>query len=142
MKIIIIQVMKLLIFIIIKHKQKNMVAFAFLSVYLSSCITVITQFLRSYYEYANVSGYLGGAQARYYLCSVASLALAVIYIVKDFSSFPVLPQKMRDRIKVNVFLEQKAKRIALNTFCILFSALLVYEDFIYFVLHFKDYLLK
>lgn len=132
-------VLPLFLLIIVRRRKTDVLPlFVVLSTYLGSCVTIVTQFSKSYYEYVHVSGYFGGTQTRYYLCTVSALALAVIFIIRHIYNNPVLPKKLRERLKFDVW---KIKRNTIAAFCILFSALLIYEDFIYFLLNYDNYLL-
>lgn len=101
----------------------------------------LVQGLRAYYYFRYVSGYLGAFQSRYYLCTIAGLALACTYALQrlmerseplaDGGEEAVVEQARRSDI---------VRKWAVGIFCVGYSALLLYEDFIYFLLNFTSYL--
>ena len=112
------------------------------TMYLSVAATVVIQFLRAYKDFEYGSGYLGGFQSRYYLCCIALFSLGSVW------AFKKLYGREKQRVRADMS-EQKLymgltalqiRHITVNLTCIAFSALLIYEDFIYFVLNFNLYL--
>lgn len=128
-----------------KKKVNNSAFFAAFAVYLGVILTAFYQFLRAYDEFKNVSGYLGGYQSRYYLCGISAIALAIVYFTKSIyymepsgggtGSFFARPKHVTLKTVLRL-----TKRIFINLGCLFFSGLIIYEDFIYFVLHYKHYL--
>ncbi len=114
----------------LKRNNKNMpIIYASISVYFALVISSIVQWLKAYDEYVHISGYLGAYQSRYYLCGISALALAITYVVDNLI--------YGNNKKNGLF---KYKKTLLYSICIIFIALLFYEDFIYFLIHFKDYI--
>lgn len=106
--------------------------------------TIIVQFLRSFYEFSNVSGYLGGTQSRYYVCGISAIALAVVFIIKDIYDVKIqLKESLMRNTVLATILKPKLniiKNVSIHIICLLFVLLLIYEDFVYFIFNFKDYL--
>ena len=115
-----------------------------ISIYFGLAISAVIQFLRSFNEYVNISGYLGGFQSRYYLCGISVIALAITFIMKSlYERVSVTNQTAKGRFSVRYYQIIKSissKKVILSSICILFTSLLFYEDFIYFLIYFKDYL--
>ena len=115
-----------------------------ISIYFGLAISAVIQFLRSFNEYVNISGYLGGFQSRYYLCGISVIALAITFIMKSlYERVSVTNQTAKGRFSLRYYQIIKSissKKIILSSICILFTSLLFYEDFIYFLIYFKDYL--
>lgn len=134
----------LLVFKIKKRTQDSSIVLALISVYFALVISAIIQFSHAFNEYINVSGYLGGFQSRYYLCGISAIALAVIFVIKDFfDEIPVVKTKYQSKSKLKAYQTKSPfnlKNMFLYCICILFICLLFYEDFIYFLIYFKDYL--
>lgn len=126
----------------VRKKFHYPMAKAILSVYAGLLLTAAIQFFRAYGEFKNVSGYLGGYQSRYYLCMIPMLSLAAVYSfgflydshIAFFRSGPEGEEIMLTRR------QWLRRRAGVVIFCVAFTALLFYEDFIYFLLNFKDYM--
>lgn len=114
-------------------------ASAALSIYFSLLAVLLIQFFRAYWEFEYISGYSGGYQSRYYLCAVPALALCIVWGVQGLHLRLTVRHALR-----HPGAEGKAVRPAGNTAvqlaCVAFTGLLVYEDMIYFLIHFDDYL--
>lgn len=111
---------------------------AIISIYFSIVVTVSIQVLRAYYEYKNVSGYLGGFQARYYLCTISAIALAIVFFSRS-----IYESESKKHLKLsfgNEIISLPIKKVVFGLICVVFVGLLFYEDFIYFLIYFKDYL--
>jgi hypothetical protein len=109
-----------------------------ISVYLGVVATISIQTLRAYYEYKNVSGYLGGSQSRYYLCTISAIALAIVFFTK--SIYENQPKKHLKLRFGNKKISLPIRKTVTGFICVVFIGLLFYEDFIYFLINFKDYL--
>ena len=137
-----------------KRGRKNSFAqTALICVYAGVVCTAVIQWLRAFHEYANVSGYMGGFQSRYYLCAISALALAVPFVLKNClkdqpvtviirkvrsmiwpqANYAAAAQTVPDKVRVNY------RVIGFSCICLAYSGLLIYEDFIYFLIHFKSY---
>lgn len=134
----------ILLFQIKRIMYNSSIMLALISVYLGLVISVIVQCLRGYNEYINVSGYLGGCQSRYYLCGISGIALAVTFIMKNFfDKLTVTNTQIISKLTVEYYQTKNSlnfKKLVLYFICLLFICLLYYEDFIYFLIYFKDYL--
>lgn len=111
---------------------------AVLFIYCTLLMIICIQFIRAYWEFSHVSGYLGGFQSRYYLCAIPMLSLCITWGAESIFSRTFTRWTANGRGQ-NI---QRAviKGAAIQGICILFSSLLVYEDIIYFLLHFNQYL--
>jgi hypothetical protein len=121
-----------------KNKPSNSLNSAVLSVYIGIAITVLIQILRAYFEYKNVSGYLGGYQSRYYLCGISAIALSIVFVARgyyDNTSIKHFKLPIGNN-KINI----PIKKTVTGCICVIFIGLLIYEDFIYFLLNFNKYL--
>ncbi|WP_026882623.1 ArnT family glycosyltransferase [Clostridium akagii] len=145
----------ILLFQIKRAKRNASIMLVLISVYFALAISVIIQWLRAYSEYTNSSGYLGGFQSRYYLCGIPAIALAVTFIMKNLfegSSLSDNGNEKKSNLKYNEITNNLStlcyktkKNFNLKKFvgyiiCCIFICMLFYEDFIYFVIYFKDYL--
>jgi 4-amino-4-deoxy-L-arabinose transferase-like glycosyltransferase len=131
-----------LLFIQVRKKFHYPMAKGILAMYIGLIFTACFQFLRAYHEFKDISGYLGGFQSRYYLCMIPMLALAAVYAFGFlYDSKIALFRSNPDGSEI-VLSERKwqIRRKAVVIFCIAFTALLLYEDFIYFIINFSDYL--
>lgn len=91
--------------------------------------SVALQFERSYRQFVD-TGHKAAWQSRYYLCTIGFLALAVVIVAQWLYG-----REPEGRARTL----QKVRRCAVTAGCVLFCGLLIYEDFIYFVLHFHPY---
>ncbi|SMC24139.1 hypothetical protein SAMN02745134_02093 [Clostridium acidisoli DSM 12555] len=127
-----------------KAKNNSSVLLVSISVYFGLAISAIIQWLRAYKEYVNISGYLGGYQSRYYLCGIAAIALAITVVMKNFYEKLSVTSEDKKVQSAGQYYEAKYninyRRLILHFICLFFICLLLYEDFIYFLIHFKDYL--
>ncbi len=104
-------------------------------------ITIVTQFFKGY-ESFTTRGYMGGYQARYYLCDIPLMALAMaegVYRISEINPYrllvfcrekcPVIRTKkeIREERCAAVF------RTAVKAIGIILIFLLLYGDFIYFL---------
>lgn len=108
-----------------------------ISLYIAIVLVAFLQFFNGFKGFFYTSGYLGAYQSRYYLCIIVILAFIVILIL----------QKLYDKGKgnnKNLVYELKG-HMCINTkkisiiIAIVMSILLVYGDFIYFLLNFTSY---
>lgn len=105
---------------------------AIISGYIAMLVVAAIQLnngIKSFYS----RGYTGGYQSRYYLCGIVIIALA---IVGSFEKIHL------DLCENN--LEKNKEKVRTNIMAIvsvIFATLLFYEDFIYFLLNFKKYLI-
>ena len=132
--------------------QYSYVDLLLFSIYLSLIITAAAQFQNAYQGY-QYSGYLGGFQSRYYLCTIAAIGLATTLGVKKLFCLGLgkTSDKLRtarrltnDRTSRNLYLKgllhtEDWRHAGGQVFSVFFSALLIYEDFVYLALHFKQY---
>lgn len=145
----------ILIFQIKRDKRNSSIMLVLISLYFGLAITAITQWLRQYSQYTNISGYLGGFQSRYYLCGIPAIALGVTFIMKNLFEKSSKTSNVDER-KSNVQYHEITnnltlqcyetknsfifKKLVLCIICLIFICMLFYEDFIYFLIYFKDYL--
>ena len=108
-----------------------------ISLYIATVLVAFLQFFNGFKGFFYTSGYLGAYQSRYYLCIIVILAFIVILIL----------QKLYDKGKgnnKNLVYELKG-HMCVNTkkisviIAIVMSILLIYGDFIYFLLNFTSY---
>ena len=137
----------LLLFQIKKVIEKSDIALVVISVYFGVIISAIIQCLRAYNEYVNVSGYLGGYQSRYYLCGISAIALCIVIIVESLLNDAGKIHETNMLFETELTLQSypsksvfRIKNLLLYSSCLFFISLLFYEDFIYFIIHFNDYL--
>ncbi|MDR3551508.1 MAG: glycosyltransferase family 39 protein [Clostridia bacterium] len=129
----------LLVFFRNKDRSRNTDTSVVFAVYFAIVITALTQFLRAFYEFRYVSGYLGGFQSRYYLCGISAIALAVVFIAQRVGGLEPYTKEKDTRPNGGISYLM-IRQVSVQVLCVLFVALLVYEDFVYFVLHFTKYL--
>lgn len=137
----------ILMFQVKKSIKKSSVVLALISVYLGLISSMVIQCIRAYNEFVNVSGYLGGYQSRYYLCGISVIALAIVKIISNFISEEEETSKIKLNFQSNLVLQyygtkkvSTIRKAIVYCICISFILLLLYEDFIYFLINFKDYL--
>lgn len=126
------------VFLFFRKQDKKSVNTLF-AVFIAVMTTVAYQTLRAYQEFKYVSGYLGGFQSRYYLCFVPVMAFAAALLAKGVLEKSPVRAGFAGNVRLRRYTAYAGK-IAAGLFCLLFSGLLLYEDFIYFLLNFKDYL--
>lgn len=110
-------------------KKKSELTKVSIAVYLATGLTIAVQFVRCYFKNFLGNGYLGGFQSRYYICAIIFFAFAICFAVYDRYKYFLEKSNNKKRVE-----------IIFNAVCILFSALLIYEDFIYFIINFDKYL--
>ncbi|UZW14614.1 hypothetical protein OSC52_01855 [Clostridium pasteurianum] len=137
----------ILIFKVKKSTKKHSDVLALIAVYLGIVISIVIQCLRAYNEFTNVSGYLGGFQSRYYLCGISVIALAIVKIVSDFLKDEEKRSEINLNLESNLVIQHystkkvsNTRRLIIYSISLFFIFLLLYEDFIYFLINFKDYL--
>ena len=109
--------------------------------YFAVALVALTQLVRGYVQFRHVSGYLGGYQSRYYLCDVVWMGLAAAWEVKELAGPPVsAPDAAGQPPALARRVWRGARQAAASLWCVGFSVLLIYEDLIYFIWNFKDYL--
>lgn len=100
-------------------EEKRILRFFMLSILLVAGF----QFLTAYQSFLS-SGYLGGSQTRYYLCILPIISLSICFCVEAFYE------------KTSFY---RSKLLTAMIVC--FVVVLFYEDFIYFLMNFTQYLL-
>lgn len=106
--------------------------------------TMLLQFYHTCSEFMTFSGYKGGYQSRYYLCAVSFFAFSAVAAAKTLygaygkGKNTVVSVGENGTVPINN--KSKARHIAVNIGCVAFSFLLIYEDFVYFVLNFNKYI--
>lgn len=105
-----------------------------------TAVVVGLQFMRAYVSFLQ-NGYLAGWQSRYYLCVIGAIALAAVLVAKKLYG-PPAPHMERHSGKALPagVIKRRTRHFIVNAACCGFSLLLIYEDFVYFLLNFKDYL--
>lgn len=101
---------------------------------------IFLQFYHAYKDFKYGSGYLGGFQSRYYLCCIAALALGTVWVFKKLYGREKARPRSLSRKSRAALKTRELRHTIVNFACVAYSALLIYEDFIYFVLHFDKYL--
>lgn len=107
-----------------------------LFIYCTLLIVIFLQFFRAYWQFSHVSGYLGGCQSRYYLCAVPMLSLCITWSAQ--TAYSRLTR--RTTFDRQSMARSTAGGIAVQAACAGFSVLLIYEDIIYFLCNFHQYL--
>lgn len=137
----------ILIFQIKKSVKKSSAVLVLISVYLGIVISMIMQCIRAYNEFTNVSGYLGGYQSRYYLCGISVIALAIVQVIQNCIKNEEENSKINLNFKSDLIIQyygmkkvSKPRKMIIYSISLFFIFLLLYEDFIYFLINFKDYL--
>lgn len=125
----------LLLFIRSKSPETNWKGFAPLTMYFSTIALVALQFIRAFYEYRYVSGYTGGWQSRYYLCAVPAIGMCLVYIAQNILEHNAIAPAHSASEPAVCFSPQKIRNAAVHIVCLGFSALLIYEDFICFLIN-------
>lgn len=106
-------------------------------------VTGLTQFLSAYRTYCS-AGYMGGYQARYYLCVIGFLAYggAMFWCEKGEADIEEKEENKEENEEVNEDMAVsvgkgigRRREILLLTLGILYIAALLYGDFIYVLLH-------
>lgn len=131
----------LLIFNIKKLTRENFNVLAPLVIFISIIITALIQFFRAYYEFIKISGYGGGTQSRYYDCGICAIALAVVFVFSELNNTKNT-RNLNYYSLVNVRHNHISKiKININhATCLVLSIIIIYEDFIYFLMYFHQYL--
>ncbi len=110
-------------------RNKSSYSLGLIACYVGIAITLVMQFLNGYRGYMS-RGYMGGFQSRYYLCVVFVLAfgmaLALRYLFKNLKGDAQHTRWMRH---------------VLEGITAVYIGILFYEDLLYFLLHFEQYLI-
>ena len=128
-----------------KQKDKNQMVsrydIMYMAVAIGLFVTIATQLMKGY-ESFTTRGYTGGFQARYYLCDIPFMALAMtegMYFLSKLSVEKVLAW-CRGRLPLGNKLQtvkledcQKTYICIINVLGIIFIFWLIYGDFIYFL---------
>lgn len=114
-----------LIFACKKFRDNNPKAAVILCGYSGLILTLIIQF-RSAYSAMALRGYLGGFQSRYYLCAIAVFALAPALAVEKSSE------------SISTDNNGKTIKRIIITAAILFAFFMFYNDFVYFILNYRQ----
>lgn len=99
-----------------------------LSIYVGILITLVLQIYSGYSGFCT-RGYMGGLQSRYYLCAIVGFAFAITALVE----YLLICVKGENKYA------QILKQIIIYV-VIAFIGLLLYEDFIYFLLYYRNYI--
>lgn len=111
-----------------KVREKTPYSGLLLAGYAGIIATFVMQAVNGYQGFCT-RGYTGGFQSRYYICAICIFALALAKLFEmAFNAF-------NREERYAQFLHK-----ALNIAAIAFIGLLAYEDFIYFVAYFNDYI--
>ena len=102
-----------------------------LSLYAGILVTVAIQFMRAYRDFNEISGH-AGTQSRYYMCVAVIFALAAIYILEAF-----MDQNSTIRFQRKRSISVQGISVAI---CIIYSIILYYEDFIYYLINVEAYI--
>lgn len=133
-----------LLLLLRRHGRLNPGMRAALAVYIGTLFTALYQFVTEYRQYRDISGYLGGYQSRYYLCAVPVMALGVVYLVQILSkrhSLTIRGEMGHASKRADVNKKDRHREWAVWVVCIAFSGLLIYEDIVYFLIHYHQYLM-
>lgn len=128
------------VFLLLRHGRSGTTARlrVLLALYIGTFFTVAAQYFHAYLEFRNISGYLGGNSSRYYLCIIPVLALSMTLPFRETGRDGARGERFT-RPKRRFFPRPSAGT-TLNLYCILTSLLLVYEDFVCFLLRFSGVL--
>ena len=102
-----------------------------LSLYAGILVTVAIQFMRAYRDFNEISGH-AGTQSRDYMCVAVIFALAAIYILEAF-----MDQNSTIRFQRKRSISVQGISVAI---CIIYSIILYYEDFIYYLINVEAYI--
>ena len=108
-----------------------------ISIYIAIVLVTFLQFFNGFQGFFYTSGYPGAYQSRYYLCIVVILAFITILILQR-----LYDKEKRDsrnllfKVRGHVCLNTKKLSIIIS---LVMSILLVYGDFVYFLLNFTSY---
>lgn len=106
-----------------------------ISLYIAIVLVAFLQFFNGFNGFFYTSGYLGAYQSRYYLCIIVILAFIVILILQklyDKGNNKNLVYELKGHTCINT------KKISIIIATVM-SILLIYGDFIYFLLNFTSY---
>jgi hypothetical protein len=123
-----------------KSRKNSAMRSVGLFVYAGLLAASLVQGLRAYLQFQYVSGYMGGFQTRYYLCVIAGLALACTYALQRLMEGKEQLAMEGEALTADVSRSVRIRKWVVTAFCVGYSALLLYEDFIYFILNFTAYL--
>ena len=70
-----------IIYLVYQKSKKQKIDITNLSIGIAVIIEIFIQFYKAYYEFVNVSGYLGAYHSRYYVCTMASFGILLGYII-------------------------------------------------------------
>lgn len=121
------------IYLIIKNKLKDNTMTLAKVFYTSILFTVLLQFKTSIDRFY-IDGYPGTHQTRYYLCFIAVLGFICVKLLSETR------ESINEKISITENGANKILSNAILIFCVVFTLLLLYGDFIYFLYYFKDYL--
>jgi hypothetical protein len=127
------------IYLFVKNTKQNKNSSNLLKIFYGSVvITLILQFKTSIDRFY-LDGYPGTHQTRYYLCFIAMLGFICVKLLMD------IKERFNKKDNFQEISEANAGGKLVSTgvyyFCVLFSVLLLYGNFIYFLYYFKDYLI-
>ncbi len=93
--------------------------------YVVTITTMCYQALSNYSSFLE-RGYLGGYQSRYYLCVLIAFVFIICFAIQERYQYLIVkyPQKI------------KYVEIGVSALCVVWSLLVIYEDFIYFIIYF------
>lgn len=113
-------------------RKKDIYDMVYISAVISLLITIITQFLNGYRGFIE-RGYMGGYQARYYLCMIPILAFAC---GETFGRLDTESKKNRSKGQSVLIW---SKRIIGRAAAFAFVLWMLYSDFLYFLSIYKAY---
>ncbi len=93
--------------------------------YIATIITIVVQTMSSYSSFLE-RGYLGGFQSRYYLCALIAFAFLICHFIYEHYRFFLSNYREKTRVVEAVF----------TIVCVVWSVVLLYEDFIYFIIYY------
>lgn len=112
--------------------KKNKLKTTFSFVYIGVLFTLLFQFIFAYNGFIS-NGYTGGYQSRYYLCALPIMAMLICLWAKD--RFEYVKNELESK-QINT----RWAEVSFLFICVIFVLLLIYEDIIYFIINFINYL--
>jgi len=115
---------------LISWRKRDSRGIAPLGLYAAALFAAALQFVNAAGGFYS-RGYMGGFQSRYYICAIAAFGLSVVRLFEQgFADSPALPDGTLP----------KNRQMLLSVLVTVFVLLLFYENFIYFLLNFTEYL--
>ncbi|MCD8075641.1 MAG: DUF2142 domain-containing protein [Lachnospiraceae bacterium] len=125
--------------VIFSFWKRDRVGRACSGLYIAALLVAALQFVSAAGGFYS-RGYLGGFQSRYYLCVIAAFALSITRLPETGLTNRRPPSAGTRSENSSIPADGQRLQSILFVFVIVFILLLFYENFIYFLLHFTEYL--